>query len=331
MLRMGIWGCGGISAMHRSAYKKLEDCGAGVKLVALRDINKENFDREIKINLSKNSCPLEKIDRCYTDIDEMLEKEKLDMVDVCLPSQLHKEAAIKLLRQNINVLLEKPMALSAQDCREIIAAEEQSDARLMIAQCERFTAGSDYLKAAAEGGRYGRLISAEFSRISQTPVWRFKNRAGNTSKTDGVIFDMHIHDVDLVQYNFGEPERILAVSEKNTTYCDSVTTIFKYKSGYVNIIGDWGMPQSTPFAAKWRVCFGKAAIARDENGRVTLYRDDGATVIFDREDKDCFFEEIKYFVGLLEKNAANEKNPPQSTLRTIELIEKIEALAEGNI
>lgn len=56
---------------------------------------------------------------------------------------------------------------------------------------------------------------------------------------------MHIHDVDLVQYIFGEPERILAVSEKNTTYCDSVTTIFKYKSGYVNIIGDWGMPHST--------------------------------------------------------------------------------------
>lgn len=37
----------------------------------------------------------------------------------------------------------------------------------------------------------------------------------------------------------------MAVSEKNTTYCDSVTTIFKYKSGYVNIIGDWGMPHST--------------------------------------------------------------------------------------
>lgn len=55
----------------------------------------------------------------------------------------------------------------------------------------------------------------------------------------------------------------MAIAEKNTTYCDSVTTIFKYKSGYVNIIGDWGMPHST--------------------------------------------------------------------LRTIELIEKIEALAEGNI
>ena len=149
MLRVGIWGCGGISAMHRSAYKKMEECGAGVKLVALCDINKENFDREIKINLSKNAQPLAKIDRCYTDIDEMLEKEQLNMVDVCLPSQLHKEAAIKLLRRNINVLLEKPMALSAQDCREIIAAEDRSEARLMVAQCERFTAGSDYLKVAA--------------------------------------------------------------------------------------------------------------------------------------------------------------------------------------
>lgn len=76
MLRVGIWGCGGISAMHRSSYKKLEECGAGVKLVALCDINKENFDREIKINLSKDAQPLAKIDRCYTDIVTRCSKRK---------------------------------------------------------------------------------------------------------------------------------------------------------------------------------------------------------------------------------------------------------------
>ena len=89
-------------------------------MAALCDINKENFDREIKINLSKNAQPLAKIDRCYTDIDEMLEKEQLDMADVCLLSQLRKEAAIKLLRRNINVLLEKPMPHSTLRTIELI-------------------------------------------------------------------------------------------------------------------------------------------------------------------------------------------------------------------
>ena len=50
MLKVGIWGCGGISAMHRRAYETLKEQGVPVELVALCDINPENFNKEIKIN-----------------------------------------------------------------------------------------------------------------------------------------------------------------------------------------------------------------------------------------------------------------------------------------
>ena len=267
MLRVGIWGCGGISAMHRSAYKKLEDCGAGVKLVALCDINKENFDREIKINLSKNSCPLEKIDRCYTDIDEMLEKEKLDMVDVCLPSQPHKEAAIKLLRRNINVLLEKPMALSAQDCREIIAAEERSDARLMVARCERFTAGSDYLKAAAESGIVGEPIKLRYINGHTGPLGKGAKHRGVAAKAEemtdemraktwwhkkshggGVFLDIACYGCYFSQWIFGKGDSAIACGENlNTPFGDTddnFAAVIRYNGKMSVIEGTWTTPRA---------------------------------------------------------------------------------------
>lgn len=87
MIRVGLWGCGGVSGSHRRAYDNLEKMGIPVKLVALCDINKENFNKEIKINISSDDdAPLPIIDNCYIDIDEMIEKENLDLIEVCLPT-----------------------------------------------------------------------------------------------------------------------------------------------------------------------------------------------------------------------------------------------------
>ena len=97
MLKAAIIGNGFISGVHRNAYEKLEKEGAGVKLVAICDIREEK--------LSDNFGQ-----RLYTDLDEMLEKEELDVVSVCVPTYLHKEISIKCMKAGINVLCEKPMA-----------------------------------------------------------------------------------------------------------------------------------------------------------------------------------------------------------------------------
>ncbi len=320
MLKVGIWGCGGISASHRRAYDNLEKMGVPVKLMALCDINKENFNKEIKINISnKNDTPLPVIENCYIDIDEMIQKEDLDIIDICLPTFLHKDAVVKVLENDINVIVEKPMALSVEECAQMIATEEKSNARFMVGQCVRFDKHYAFLKEITDSGKYGKLVSAEFQRLSQVPLWK----VGKHSKDSDVIFDMHIHDVDFVSYLFGEPDTITAVSNVNKTVCDVVSTVFKYGDAFVNIKGDWSLPQSVPFAAPYKVVFEDALIEFDGYEKITLYQDDKYSVIETQGYDNSIQTEIEYFVDILLNNKENTINPPKASLKTIELIEKI--------
>lgn len=321
MIKVGLWGCGGISSFHRRAYDYLEKQGIGVKLVALCDINKDSFNNEKKINISTdNTSRLPVIDNCYTNIDEMLENEKLDLVDICLPTFLHKEACIKILEKNINVLVEKPMSTSANECEEILRAAEKSSGRLMVGQCVRFMKHYNYLKEIVESKKYGRLISAEFSRLSQYPAWR----KGVVKNDGGVIFDLHIHDVDFVQYIFGVPQEVISLSANNQSDCDTVSTLFKYDEGFVRINADWSLPQSFEFTTPYRVVFERASIEFNGKDKIFLYKDDGCIELNEIEiTKDYIFEEIAYFIDVLKNNTLNIKNPPESSAISVKLAEKI--------
>ncbi len=326
MIKVGLWGCGGVSGSHRRAYDNLEKKGIPVKLVALCDINKENFNKEIKINISdENDAPLPKIDNCYVDIDEMIEKEDLDLIDICLPTFLHKDAVIKALGKGINVLVEKPMALSSEECAKMMKSAADSRGRFMVGHCVRFSKQYDFLKAIVDSGKYGKLISAEFQRLSQTPLWKM----GKTAQDGGVIFDMHIHDVDFVQYLFGMPDEISSVSNKNHTECDVVTTVFKYGDAFVNIKGDWSLPQSFPFSTPYKIVFENALIEFDGIDKVTLYEDSAPHPVEITSTASSIQCEIEYFVNLLLNNDENIVNHPDDSKKTIELIEKIRYSAEN--
>lgn len=331
--RVGIWGCGGISAMHRRAYQRLESMGVPVEVVALCDINAANFNNEIKINVSKVSdAPLKKIDHCYIDVEEMIEKESLDLVDICLPTFLHKDAAIKVLDSGINVLVEKPMAMNSEEAKEMLEAEKRSGKRLMVGHCVRFNNAYSTMRRAIQSGDYGRLISADFSRLSAVPLWRMNKGGPNKGRLDGVILDMHIHDVDYVQSVFGIPKAISAVASKNNfTYCDSVSTTFKYEDAFVNIRGDWGLPQSFKFTAPFRVNMEYGAFVGDDEGTLILHRDSkGSKTLCEPDGDSSILYEIEYFVDILMNDKENTINPPEQSADTIRLVEVIEASAEKN-
>jgi len=332
MIKVGLWGCGGISSFHRRAYDYLEKQGAGVKLVALCDINKDNFNNEKKINIStENTASLPVIDNCYTNIDEMLENEELDLVDICLPTFLHKDACIKILERNINVFVEKPMTASESECDEILCALDKSKGRLMVGQCVRFMKHYNYLKEIVESKKHGRLINAEFSRISPYPAWR---KGGSVENGGGVIFDLHIHDVDFVQYVFGVPKEISSYYEGNQSDCDTVSTIFKYDEGFVRINADWSLPQSFEFTTPYRVTFERASFEFNGKDKIFLYTDDECVELNEIEiTKDYILEEIAYFIDILKNNTPNIKNAPESSAISVKLAEKIResAMLDGEI
>ena len=327
MLKAAIIGFGGIAQAHKNGYLKLEKEGK-VKLVAAYDIRKEAFEKVAEINIKSDTT--QKADfNCYTDLEEMLAKETLDFVDICVPTFLHKELAVKMLNKGYHVLCEKPMALNSEDCKEMLEAEKKSGKHLMIAQCLRFFPEYEYLKSVIDDGRYGKVISGFFQRLSPPPTWGWENWFMDGRKSGGCITDLHIHDIDIVRYLFGEPKSVSSCAVSSISYYDTVQTELHYGKLPITVIGDWALAK-VPFSASYRVGFENATLIC-EKGKVTVYPKDGSEPFNPTvTGYDGYTGEIAYFCDIIEGKTQNSKNPATSAATTIRLIEVLRQSADRN-
>lgn len=318
MLNVALIGFGGITAVHRSAYAHLAEKGKA-RLVCACDTDPAAFEKKITINLG-TTTEAEKNIRFYTDLEEMLAKEEIDVADVCLPTFLHAEMTEKLLRRGYHVLCEKPMALTSVECGRMLRAAKESGKELMIGQCVRFFPAYNYLKEAVGENRFGALLSAAFQRLSPPPLWGWENWFMNPARSGGCITDLHIHDVDVIRYIFGEPDAVSCRASTSICLYDSVHTSLFYGSAPVLAVGDWTMT-GVPFEASYRVCFEKATVIL-AGGRVTVFPKDG-TEPYQPEipAADGYEAEIEYFCDVIAGDRENTKNPAVSAARTLCLIE----------
>ena len=211
-VKVAILGFGGIAQSHKHGYDILKAEGFPIKLVALCDIDRSRFFSKQEINLGEIARgDLDGIN-LYTDLDEMLANEDIDTVDVCVPTYLHKEYTVKLLRAGKNVQCEKPMSLCYADCEEMLAVANECGKKLMIGQCLHFIEGYQYLKACLDDGRFGKLRNIVFDRLSLLPDWGFEGWYRDVNKSGGAPFDLHIHDIDIANYILGTPKALSSVA-----------------------------------------------------------------------------------------------------------------------
>lgn len=327
MLNVGLIGFGGIAKSHRTALAKLKISGKA-KLTCAFDVRADAFT-ENTLDFSLVAPEYEENINFYTDLEELIKKEDVDFFIVCSPSYLHAETTIKLLKSGYHVLCEKPMALNYKDCAEMISEAEKSKKELMIGQCLRFYPAFDYIKSVIDDNKFGKVLGGFFSRVSPPPIRKNGNWFMKPELSGGCITDLHIHDIDIIRYLFGEPEAIC--SRASTSLCkhDTVHTSFFYGNTPITAIGDWTFIGSK-FEAKSRINFEKATITF-EAGEVTVYPKDQSAPY--KVELDCISGhegEIAYFCDIIEKKTVNTKNTPQSAANTIRLIEKIRESAEAS-
>jgi predicted dehydrogenase len=144
MLKVGIVGFGFMGQTHYKCWKKVE----GAQVAAICDVN-PNIEEDTKRAVGNIGDGAEEVDfsslNVYADFDEMLAKEKLDAVSITLPTYLHPETSIKALAAGVNVMCEKPMALTSKNCEGMIAEAKSSGKILQIGHCVRFW--PEYAKA----------------------------------------------------------------------------------------------------------------------------------------------------------------------------------------
>ncbi|MBQ9784775.1 MAG: Gfo/Idh/MocA family oxidoreductase [Clostridia bacterium] len=329
-VKIALIGFGGIARSHYAGYQRLAQTDAPLSLVAVCDINPDQLTRQITINTSTVPVTLPADMHTYTDVDELIANEDFDMADICLPTYLHKEYTIKLLRAGKHVLCEKPMALSSADCEEMLQASRESGKRLMIGQCLRFDTPYLHLKNAIESGKYGKLRALTMNRLSALPIWGFEQWFQDTDRSGGCILDMHIHDVDMARFLLGEPDAVSVVSYDGKTRWQWENTRLFYDGVTVSINGSWDETRGTAFVADYRAVFEKASLIRSPKGHAVLWEENKAPVDLPDFTGDMYTKEIEFFTRSIVEDTPNTVNSPESACATVKLIEAMrESAARG--
>jgi predicted dehydrogenase len=326
MLNCAVIGFGGLGKVHFGNLSKMENEGT-VKIAALCDVEESQFTKKTDTNLGSDNTEtdLSKYN-LYTDYKKMLAKEKLDFIVSAVPTYLHAEVACAAFSAGVNVFSEKPMAISLADADKMLGASEKSGKMLMIGQCLRYWPEYVKLKEYIDSGVYGKIVRADFSRLSSTPLWSWQNWYMDEAKSGGAALDLHVHDVDTVNWLFGPPSAVFGAATHNVSKFDSISTNYIYDDKTVTAVGDWGFQKDFGFFMKFLARFEKADVEMGADG-FKVYTADG---ILTPEIKlgDAYYSEVSDFINCLNENRKSAVNLPESSLATLEiaLLEKESAL-----
>ncbi|MCI9189318.1 MAG: Gfo/Idh/MocA family oxidoreductase [Lachnospiraceae bacterium] len=311
MLKVGMAGIGGISGAHIPAWEAMEE----TELAALCDIRQECLEKYPDKHL-------------YTDFQEMLNAEQLDILDICLPTYLHADYAVQAMERGIHVICEKPVSLKAEDVERVYEAARRNNVKFMVAQVLRFWPEYELLKEIYDSGKYGKLLSGSMSRLGGIPKWSWDNWMADEKRSGLVPFDLHIHDLDFLVYAFGKPEDAKVHRAKRPEQ-DYFSVVYEYPEFFVTTEASW-YAAPYPFTASFRFQFEKAILAF-ERQQCMLYEEDGTvtdlteaaegdTGGINLPKSDAYANEIRYFTKCVLEDRFPERVKPGELRQVIEIL-----------
>ena len=308
MNKVGLIGCGGMGSFHAACYKYLENA----ELVAIAEYDEEKLQKTASLTGAKP----------YKDAIEMMQKENLDVVDICLPTFLHCKFLLEAMKYVKKVIVEKPICLTEEEAEQLVSAEKETGCDICVGHVVRYMNPYIYLKKLVDEEVYGKLIKADFFRLSPRPEWMRDYE--NISKTGGMPIDLHIHDVDFIRFLMdGDPKdmksNIIKDAEDKVKY---IWTTYFYDNAAITSEASWSYPLSMQFNKGYSALFEKAAVEVDKNDLITVYPDDGEAFEIKPEDNimvnssinfdgaACFVKELSSFYNYFN----GDKQSPVVTL-----------------
>jgi predicted dehydrogenase len=285
--------------MHYRIWKTIKDA----QVVAICDANpaiKEDAQRAVgNIKGAESDIDFTGIE-VYRDLEQMLDKAKLDAISLTLPTYLHADCSEKALLRGVNVLCEKPMALNTADCDRMIAAARRSGKVLQIGHCVRFWPEYAKAKEIVDSGEYGKVVAGMFQRLGAPPGWSIDNWFVDEKRSGGVALDLHIHDTDYVQYLFGMPKSVCSHGAKGSAG-QLIHMFTEYEYGEDKVIvaeGGWGMTTAFGFEMSFNLVLEKATIVYDLTRKpmLRICPIEGKEFTPPVADGDGYSHEVDYFV-----------------------------------
>lgn len=326
MVKVGIIGLGFMGKMHFRCYKAMKN----VRVAAICDIDASKFSDKSGIagNISGAEKPLDlKGIELYTRADRMLAEADLDAVSITLPTYLHCEYTLKALKAGLNVFCEKPMALTVTEAQKMVDAAKKAKKQLQVGHCIRFWPEYAKTKEIIDSGKYGKVLTATFQRLSLTPTWSWKGWLMDGKKSGGAAMDLHIHDSDFIQYLFGMPKQVFSRGVKGLSKdIDHIVTSYIYKdSKVVTAEGGWVMTPGFGFEMSFNIALEKATISYDctRQPAFKVAPAKGKVLLPKVAKGDGYSCELKHWVKLLHGQKTADVITPKASLDSVRL-----ALAE---
>jgi UDP-N-acetyl-2-amino-2-deoxyglucuronate dehydrogenase len=197
---VGIIGAGGIAAAHAKAYQML---GTKAHLIGVADIDEERaraFARRYEIPVWSS------------EDEDILKRDDIHVVSLCLPHHLHAPVAIAALQAGKHVLVEKPMAISLEEADAMIRAAQKARRRLSVVFQLRFESDVQRARLILERGLIGAPFYAEASCLWWRRPMYYENswRGKWATEGGGAVINQAIHHLDLLIYLLGMPQRVYA-------------------------------------------------------------------------------------------------------------------------
>jgi myo-inositol 2-dehydrogenase/D-chiro-inositol 1-dehydrogenase len=226
--RIGLIGYGRFGQLHKDAIAQISNCEVTCVCVGSKE-TQAKLQAELKIPV-------------YTDYEEFLSREEIDIVDIVSPNYLHARQAIAAMNKGKDVLLEKPIATNIEDARRILSVKERTSSRVQVGFEYRYAPFWSTFKSALEKGL---VADVKFARIES---WRNPFRLGSggwrydNGKVGHQLLEEAIHYFDLAAWYFGMPDRVSGFTDSPTTWTKgefSTAVVFlDYPQGPRVIISD---------------------------------------------------------------------------------------------
>lgn len=233
-MKYALIGCGRIATNHIKAAVNND-----LEIAAVCDIIPEKMEELLEKHELQDDGAIKR----YEDYKKMIEEVEPELVSIATESGIHAEIALYCIEKGVNLIIEKPMAMSIEDADKIIKLSEEKGVKVSACHQNRFNVAIQQLRKAMEAGRFGRLshgsIHVRWNRnkgyYDQAP-WR-----GTWAQDGGALMNQCIHGIDLLRWMMGdEIEEIYgATRQQFHDYLEAEDVgmaVIKFKNGAIGTI-----------------------------------------------------------------------------------------------
>lgn len=319
-MRIGIVGLGFMGSTHFEAYQNVR----GFELAAVSSSSEKKLAGDLSAvggNLGRGGGVVDfGSASLHRTAAGLIGDDRVEAVDICTPTFLHKDLALQALAAGKHVLVEKPMALNIADCEAMIEGARAAGRVLMVAQVLRFFPEYAVARAKVRSGELGRVRAATFRRRCAAPAWG--RWLQDPSRSGGGALDLLIHDLDFCQHLFGRPQTIRAVGPEDLKAgIDFVVAHLDYGDGVpVVVSGGWHHPASFPFSMEFTIlCDAGTLEYSSATPGLRLHTAAGKEVEVQLPEQDGFVAELQAFVDGCASGQAPALCPPEDSAEAISM------------